>query len=174
MPTRLTLFDFDGTTFRSPRPPADWPDELYWYGDLASLTPPAIPAIPGPEWWVEETIEAMGRAWNGAFDLALMATGRGPEFEPVIRGLLDGKGIDMPQLDCRPEGMATIPFKTDLIRFIVNDGTGVEVVEVWEDRPENLEAFDTVQLGEQRLRHARRTLAQDLARTVYQLMTEGR
>ncbi len=41
-------------------------------------------------------------------------------------------------------------------------------------RPENLEAFDTVQLGEQRLRHARRTLAEDLARTVYQLMTEGR
>jgi len=41
-------------------------------------------------------------------------------------------------------------------------------------RPENLEAFDTVQLGEQRLRHARQALAQDLARTVYQLMTEGR
>lgn len=40
-------------------------------------------------------------------------------------------------------------------------------------RPENLEAFDTVQLGEQRARHARRALAQDLARTVYQLMTEG-
>lgn len=39
---------------------------------------------------------------------------------------------------------------------------------------ENLEAFDTVQLGEQRIRHARRALARDLARTVYQLMTEGR
>ena len=41
-------------------------------------------------------------------------------------------------------------------------------------RPEDLDAFDTVQIGEQRKSHARRELVQDLARTVYQLMTEGR
>jgi outer membrane lipopolysaccharide assembly protein LptE/RlpB len=41
-------------------------------------------------------------------------------------------------------------------------------------RPENLQEFDTIQLGEQRVQHARRALAQDIARTIYQLMTESR
>jgi outer membrane lipopolysaccharide assembly protein LptE/RlpB len=41
-------------------------------------------------------------------------------------------------------------------------------------KPEVLQEFDTVQIGEQRIHHARRALAEDLARTVYQLMIEGR
>ena len=41
-------------------------------------------------------------------------------------------------------------------------------------KPEVLQEFDTVQIGEQRIHHARRSLAEDLARTVYQLMIEGR
>jgi hypothetical protein len=41
-------------------------------------------------------------------------------------------------------------------------------------RPEDLAAFDTVQLGEQRLVHARDALADDLAATIYLRMMEGR
>jgi len=41
-------------------------------------------------------------------------------------------------------------------------------------RPEDLAAFDTVQLGEQRLAHARESLATDLAYAIYLRMTEGR
>jgi len=41
-------------------------------------------------------------------------------------------------------------------------------------RPQDLAAFDTVQLGEQRLTHAREELAADLASTIYLRMTEGR
>jgi hypothetical protein len=41
-------------------------------------------------------------------------------------------------------------------------------------RPEDLAAFDTVQLGEQRLSHAREALADDLAATIYLRMMEGR
>ena len=40
--------------------------------------------------------------------------------------------------------------------------------------PEALASFDTVQLGEQRLAHARETLASDIAAAIYLRMTEGR
>jgi hypothetical protein len=41
-------------------------------------------------------------------------------------------------------------------------------------RPEDLAQLDTVQLGEQRLSHAREALAEDLATTIYVRMMEGR
>lgn len=41
-------------------------------------------------------------------------------------------------------------------------------------RPEDLASFDAVQLGEQRLMHARDALASDIAASVYSRMTEGR
>ena len=41
-------------------------------------------------------------------------------------------------------------------------------------RPQDLAAFDTVQLGEQRLTHAREQVAADLASAIYLRMTEGR
>jgi outer membrane lipopolysaccharide assembly protein LptE/RlpB len=41
-------------------------------------------------------------------------------------------------------------------------------------RPRDLGALDTVQLGEQRLTHARQQLAADLASAIYLSMTEGR
>jgi len=41
-------------------------------------------------------------------------------------------------------------------------------------RPEDLATFDTVQLGEQRLSHARDAIADDLAATIYLRMMEGR
>jgi hypothetical protein len=41
-------------------------------------------------------------------------------------------------------------------------------------RPNDLAAFDTVQLGEERLAHSRDALANDLATTIYLRMMEGR
>ena len=61
----LNIFDFDGTLFKSPLPnPRLWSSDLIaklkaqpcekglgWFQDPITLSPPYVPATPGPEWW---------------------------------------------------------------------------------------------------------------------------
>ena len=61
----LNIFDYDGTLFKSPLPNSRiWNSEMVaklkatpkekglgWFQEPITLSPPYVPADPGPEWW---------------------------------------------------------------------------------------------------------------------------
>jgi len=145
----IRLFDFDGTLFRNPGPPADWPGEDYtWYDDPVSLLPPAVPLFPGLEWWVGPSVEAARHAFapDRDLDMAFLATGRTPTHKERIRELVNQVGIAVPTVHCRPEDEETVPFKIGVLERGIDSGT--ELVEVWDDMQHYLDAYREFVEGE--------------------------
>ena len=85
-PTRLVIFDFDSTLFRSPLPNRKlWHAELLgalladcsWFSDARTLSPPYIPDRPGLEWWDEDVVAAARAAIARKSDtISVLMTGR--------------------------------------------------------------------------------------------------
>ena len=90
----LHVYDFDGTLFGSPSPPAGYAlNTDTWFRDPVSLSPPCVPLAPGPEWWHPDILPlAIDGVYNAEVYTILM-TGRlatAPGLEDRIRRSLNG------------------------------------------------------------------------------------
>ncbi len=141
MPRRVAIFDFDGTLFRSPLRPDWWPLDGFW-GRLESLSPPFVPGAPGPEWWADGVVGAARAAMADPESKAVLLTGRSEGFAPRITDLLHGHGLRFDESHFGdPSQARTMESKLRVISAIAARIPGLEVVEIWEDRHDHLDAF---------------------------------
>ena len=138
--TRLHLYDFDGTLFRSPEPPPGW-DQESWYGDPASLSAPCVPTFPPATWWITSTVQSAKRAISDPNVYTVMATGRQEHpFKNRLEELLQAAHLDFDEMHLRPHGR-TADFKVRLVRQVLDDHPSITRVDLWEDQERNMAMY---------------------------------
>lgn len=143
MITRLAVFDFDGTLFRSPEKPVWWPWQGFW-GRPESLSPPYVPETPGPDWWAESVVVAARGALTDPETYAIVLTGRPEKLSRRVEGLLRSAGLNFPGVFCVGNGAGnTLDMKLQCIRQVAARLPDLQHIEMWDDRPEHIPPFRT-------------------------------
>jgi hypothetical protein len=137
----LHLYDFDGTLFRSPKPPMWWGYAGKWWSDPQSLSPPCVPAKPGAEWWIGNVVSQARRSIANPDVWAIACTGRqdGP-FRWRVPELLHQKGLRFDEVFLNTGG-STSTFKQNVIRKLLRRYPDIDTVQVWEDRGNHLRTY---------------------------------
>ncbi|KAJ3294536.1 hypothetical protein HK104_003500 [Borealophlyctis nickersoniae] len=160
-PTRLLIFDFDSTLFRSPQPnPRLWHPDLAgmiigqcnWFQDARTLCPPYLPEQPGLEWWDEETVEMARKGLERDDTICVLMTGRNHDiFSERIRQL--ALALDPPlkfDMFFFREGQdpyhpnhhpTTMDFKLAVLDRMLSSFTTLTHVEFFDDRVRHADAF---------------------------------
>jgi hypothetical protein len=136
----LHLYDFDGTLFRSPYPPATWDGD--WWNHVQSLVPPCVPDKPGSDWWVSSTVSQARRSISNPDVYAVLATGR-PDQSGLryrVPELLRGVGLNFDEVHLAPP-KGTLAFKKGLISKLLRRYPIIDTVRIWEDRKSHLPEF---------------------------------
>lgn len=134
MITNLKLFDLDGTLFRSPNVPRDaWED---------SMGPPWVPEVPGPEWWIQDTLQAAKEAIRDPETYAVLMTGRNDDtFSRRVHQLLQQEGLAFNEIHLTPEGMDTADFKAMALGNMLDKLRGLEQVTIWDDDAPKMDVY---------------------------------
>lgn len=145
-PTKLYIFDFDGTLFRSPMKPALWGGS--WWGNMSSLSPPCVPQTPQNDWWVSDTVSAARAAINDPSALSIMMTGRKKTEEMYLRvgELLSSAGLSFHEV-ILSDSFDTKAFKSGEISKIISENPTINFVKIYDDRPGYLEEYSNLIKG---------------------------
>jgi len=137
----LHIFDFDATLFMSPMHPDDWEGHIgSWYDTLQSLTPPCVVDPSGM--WISSTVSAAMESIGNPEVYTVLMTGRGasPELSARVEELIAGAGLSFDEVHLKPGG-GTEPWKSSMMKQFIEGMPDLEVVQVWDDRANHLEAF---------------------------------
>lgn len=135
--TKLAIFDFDGTLFRSPTRPAGWSGA--WLGNLESLTRPFVPDVPGVDWWNETVVERAKRDIANENTLTALITGRSQlGFTARIKDLLEQAGLKFDHVFLSPDEDDTKTYKLKVLTALMSENPMVRNVDIWEDSEENI------------------------------------
>lgn len=139
----IHLYDFDGTLFRSPEPPADYSGTGRWWADPQSLEPPCVPLKPGSEWWNGPVLSAAKKSINDPAVWAILATGRKDNvFRWRVPELLSQVGLDFDEVHLAPAG-ATFDFKKRLLlKRVIRFSKTLKRVVLYDDRGHHVEGFE--------------------------------
>lgn len=136
----LTVFDFDGTLFKSPLKPSSWKGA--WWGNIKSLTPPMVPEVPGDEWWNDGICE---KAFDSLYDkesYTILLTGRIDKFfNERVNELLKLKGLNFPYVGLSQRN-SSIDSKLHHLKEILNDNPYFEKIIFYDDREEHFPMFE--------------------------------
>lgn len=138
--TRITMFDFDGTLFRSDdHPPAWWkvPGEFSWGIDSRSLDEPCVPARPGAMYWNSHVVAAARDSSRNQNDYCVLITGRIAKHERRIKELLGQVGIRPDGMYFNP-GMSASAFKKKVFSALVVSHPYVDSLAIWENENEEV------------------------------------
>ncbi len=143
-PTRLVMYDFDWTLFRSPFPPGG--KEKAWWDSLASLNPPVVPTRPGKEWWIKEVVEEVKRDQKRADSLVAVITGRNYRLKNRVGELLRHGGLRPEYLMAHnPESeKQVLRFKVNSVEELLDANPTLMTLVVWEDLESQLNALRKV------------------------------
>jgi len=138
----LHVYDFDGTLFHSPAPPASWSNKGGWWSDDISLSEPCVPERPGGGWWNEATVSAAKASISDPNVYAILCTGRQVQSFARYRvpELLRLRGLDFDRVYLKPGGGDTAAFKKAVILKILRQYP-VTAVHIYEDRENHLSEF---------------------------------
>ena len=147
----LHLYDFDGTLFGSPGPPAGYTSNVdEWFRDPVSLSPPCVPHVPGPEWWHPDILPLAIASIDDTEVYTVLMTGRlatVPGLQRRIRELLLQAGLRFDEVHLKPgttdTGMATSDFKRDELARILDGSYHIQAVHIWDDRVQHLPEIAT-------------------------------
>ncbi|KAJ3107353.1 hypothetical protein HDU97_004234 [Phlyctochytrium planicorne] len=166
--TKLYIFDFDSTLFRSPLPnPQLWAPEVLgtlisdcgWFVEPRTLRHPYIPASPDPSWWdldvVAEVRKAMKSATEDGDSVVTLLTGRRHDlFADRIRELCHAFDSNDPlkfDLFFFREGFdpnsrlflpTTLDFKFAVLKRLFDAFPEIQTVHLWDDRKRHLDLFE--------------------------------
>jgi hypothetical protein len=130
---RLRIFDFDGTLFNSPDPPDWWKDKDGWWGDIQSMTPPALDTKPSDDWWIAPTVKAVQEGNKDPEAYTVLLTGRQQDtFKGRVHALIKQKGLKFDEIHLADQA-DTQAFKVDRIDRLIEKYPDVEEVDQWED-----------------------------------------
>ncbi|TPX72948.1 hypothetical protein SpCBS45565_g00357 [Spizellomyces sp. 'palustris'] len=160
--SRLLVFDFDSTLFRSPLPnPALWSDELRgalisdcgWFAEPRTLHPPFIPECPGDDWWDTETIRDVQKACAYKEEtVTVLLTGRRHDlFGERIKRMCEmhnppltfdlfffREGYDPTSILHHP---TTLDFKLAVLHRLLSTFPSISQIEFYDDRKKHLDLF---------------------------------
>ena len=136
-PTKLAIFDFDGTLFRSPTRPEGWSGA--WWGNPESLTRPFVPEVPSVDWWNETVVERAKRDIANEYTITALITARVQHrFTLRIRALLEQAGLKFDHVFLSPDEEDSKSYKLKVLTTLMADNPSVRNVDIWEDSEENL------------------------------------
>jgi hypothetical protein len=153
MKTRLVIYDFDGTIFRSPDKEAG--KKLYlektgnifpcqgWWGRMESLSPPIVPQTPDPSWYFSHTINNIQSDQASPETKLVLMTGRPYHLRSRVLELLDNQGLIFDgyffsaQVDSK--GNTTAEIKKNYILKLLEEN--YESLEIHEDRIDQIAEF---------------------------------
>jgi 2'-5' RNA ligase len=145
--SRIAMFDFDGTLFRSWEKTPDW-----WHGthldkgpysffSLAeSLDEPCVPDDPPSNFWISEPVQAARKAVRAADTFTVVITGRVGVHRSRVVELLRSNGINPDQLYFNP-GMDAAKFKVAVLKALLAGHQMVSKIDIWEN--ENISIYDS-------------------------------
>lgn len=136
----LHMYDFDGTLFRSPHPPALWEDD--WWVDVASLSPPVVPLKPGSKWWVSQTVSSAKQSCSNPEVYAVLVTGR-PQSTGLryrVPELLRSAGLHFDEVRMNTGG-DVMAFKVSTLKGLLERFDQIESVSLWEDKKSHLARY---------------------------------
>ena len=137
----IHVFDFDGTLFKSPKPPEGW-DSGTWWVSPESLDPPCVPETPDAKWWNPEIVSAARKAIASPDTLAVLATGRKDrKFRWRIPELLRSAGLQFDEVHLSDKD-ETLSFKKGLLASLLRRYPQTNKVRMWEDRATHVVEFE--------------------------------
>lgn len=137
---KLSVFDFDGTLFRSPHPPF-WSRGTSWWNDIHSLNPPVVPLKPDSDWWIGNVVSAAKKEMANADSYVILLTGRKEkQFMFRIHELLRGAGLT--DFDATYGSYNDdMLFKIKLMDMILMSKPYIDTVELWDDTEDLLNKY---------------------------------
>ncbi|XJO75368.1 hypothetical protein BDV3_006060 [Batrachochytrium dendrobatidis] len=160
--TRLEIYDFDSTLFRSPLPSSDlWTPALKgkvmadcaWFSEPRTLETPYIPLVPENTWWHDETIAHALNALSNKNTLTVLLTGRRHDrFSARIQKLCLSKQPEPLAFDLfiMREGhdstlsrhyATTLDFKLAVLDKLLQTFPHIDHIEIHDDRERHLKLF---------------------------------
>ena len=158
--TRIAIYDFDSTLFKSPLPnPQIWTrsfvgtiiSDCQWFLDKRTLNYPFVPEIPGPKWWKLQILESARLNINRQDTLTILLTGRRKaDFESRIKDLCRQQGLDfnyffLKELESEAGTRchkSTINFKISVLNYLLDHFIKVRELELFDDRLNHLKVFE--------------------------------
>jgi len=137
---KLSVFDFDGTLFKSPNKPEGYKGN--WWGELISLGSETVGKKPESKYWIESTVEAALSEMSDKKTYCIMLTGRIDNvFDERVRQMLKLKGLNFDHVKLNPFGMDTGEFKTNEIRKILKKHPTIKKIEMWDDEQKKIDLY---------------------------------
>jgi len=137
--TRIAMYDFDGTLFRSWESTPDWwkgsplDDGPYsFFVRPESLGEPCVPDKPSGSYWINETVREAQYDSRDRPALVVLITGRVAVHESRIKELLAQKGIKPDAFYFNP-GMNAAAFKSGVLKTLLIGYNTVNRVDVYEN-----------------------------------------
>jgi hypothetical protein len=150
---KLVIYDFDGTLFKSPddkegkeiyeeETGEPWPFKGWW-GRNESLLPPIVPQKPDPHWYIQDVVSNQKKDSEDPNAKVVLMTGRPFQIKNRVMEILDHAGIRFDNTffagQSGTKGSGTFEIKSNNIKMLFNND--FDLLEIWEDRPEHVEAF---------------------------------
>lgn len=138
--SKLNVFDFDSTLFKSPEPPIDWEKSIgTWYYEPKSLSNDLINN--GSGFWNEPIVSAAMSCLNDNNAITILLTGRNDRnFNKTVNELLTSKGLNFNYVKLN-RGGNTSKFKINEISNILNTNDSIKTIEFWDDNEEYLQKY---------------------------------
>ena len=143
MGLELHLYDFDGTLFRSPHPPAFWKGS--WWGSVESLMPPCVPDDPTPDWWIPKSVNAAKASISNPDVFAVLMTGRVKDtgLRWRVPELLAQVGLRFDRVFLS-DGGDTQAFKVKKLKQLLMQLPDLQKVIIWDDNAQYAKAYETL------------------------------
>jgi len=140
-PSRLEIFDFDWTLFRSPFPPPK--ESERWWDTPDSLLPPFIPHRPEDKFWINEVVQEMKDAQKRRDTITVVITGRREGTAIRVRRLLQQKRLSPDFVSFRSKDYRKdkdiINYKRKFIIDVLNIYPSVKEIVLWDDLQEQID-----------------------------------
>ena len=133
--TKLSVFDFDNTLFKSPDAPKNYKGN--WHASKESLDIPNIPKVPDDSFWNVNVVNKAKEEISDSKNCVILLTGRIDQFfEERIKQLIKQKNINFKHIWLNEFGRDTAEFKIEKIEEILKQNPTIKKIEMWEDEKE--------------------------------------
>lgn len=168
--TRIAMYDFDGTLFKSWEQTPTWwegsalDDRPYsFFVKPESLDEPCVPERPSNDYWINKVVREAQEDSRDRACLVVVVTGRVKTHKRRVLELLQSKGI-VPDYSYFNPGMAAAKFKVAVLKNLVVGFNTIRKVDIWEN--ENQTIYQTA------LESTAKKLGRDIEVTVHKIHEE--
>jgi len=137
--TKLYIFDFDETLFKSPRAPKGYKG-AYW-DDIRSLVPPVLPEKVPISFYKKVVLKKAFAVCESKDSICAVVTGRGEHFEDRLKQMFRQIKFSPDYLYTRPVEEAVLSYKLRVVEGLLKEHENVYKLVVYEDNEDQLYVF---------------------------------